>query len=82
MQKDLFTDNEAKSLRDYVKRLYLLEIEKQNLADAQKDILHEAKVCGFIPKIIRKIISMKKRDMKELRDEEALLELYKSVLDI
>jgi uncharacterized protein (UPF0335 family) len=66
----------ADQLRSVIERIERLEEEKKALADDIKDVYAEAKGNGFDTKIIRKIISMRKRDRAELDEEETVLELY------
>lgn len=50
----------------------LAMLEKEDI----KDVYAEAKGNGFDVKILRKIISMRKRDRAEIDEEETILELY------
>ena len=45
-----------------------------------KDVYAEAKGNGFDTKVLRKIISLRKRDYAERQEEEAILELYMQAL--
>ena len=67
-------------LRQFIERLERLEEEKREIADQQKDVMSEARARGFDVKIMRKIITLRKRDKDELAEEEAILETYKSAL--
>ena len=66
----------ADQLRSIVERIERLEEEKKALAEDIKDVYAEAKGNGFDTKILRKLISMRKRDRAELDEEETILELY------
>jgi uncharacterized protein (UPF0335 family) len=66
----------ADQLRAIVERIERLEEEKKALQEDIKDVYAEAKGNGFDVKILRKIITMRKRDRAELDEEETLLELY------
>src|ERR1700728_1574051 len=66
----------ADQLRSIVERLERLEEEKKALAEDIKDVYAEAKGNGFDTKIIRKIISRRKRDQAELDEEDTMLEVY------
>ncbi len=66
----------ADQLRQIVDRIERLEEEKKALAEDIKEVYSEAKGNGFDTKIIRKIISMRKRDRAELDEEETMLEIY------
>ena len=70
----------AEELRQFVERFERLEIEKKDIADQQKEVLAEAKSCGYDTRIMRKIISLRKRDLEEVAEEEAVLSMYKTAL--
>lgn len=70
----------ADRLRSFVDRIERLEEEKAGLADDIKDVYHEAKGEGFDVKVLRKVISLRKKDPQERAEEEELLELYLSAL--
>lgn len=67
-------------LRQFVQRYERLEAEKKDIADAQKEVLAEAKARGYDTKVLRKLIAMRKRDKDDLAEEEAVLEMYRSAL--
>jgi|HubBroStandDraft_1064217.scaffolds.fasta_scaffold00033_25 uncharacterized protein (UPF0335 family) len=66
----------ADQLRALVERIERLEEEKKALQEDIKDVYAEAKGNGFDVKILRKIISLRKRDRAEVDEEETILELY------
>jgi uncharacterized protein (UPF0335 family) len=70
----------AAELRAFVERFERLEAEKKDIADAQKEVMAEAKARGYLPKILRRIIALRKRDKDDIAEEEALLALYKAAL--
>jgi len=70
----------AGELRQFIERFERLEQEKKDAADAQKEVMAEAKCRGFDTKVMRKVIALRKRDKDEVAEEEAVLEMYKSVL--
>lgn len=67
-------------LRQFVERYERLEQEKKDIADAQKEVMAEAKGRGYDTKVLRKIVALRKRDPQDLSEEEAVLELYKEAL--
>ena len=69
-------------LKAYIERIERLEEEKAGLADDVKDIYAEAKGVGFDVKTIRKVIRLRKIDVEKRREEEELLELYKSAIGL
>ena len=67
-------------LRSFVDRIERLEEEKKGLQDDIKDIYAEAKGTGFEPKVLRKLISLRKKTKEDRQEEEMLLDLYKQAL--
>ena len=72
----------GKRLKSFLDRIERLEEEKKGIADDIKDIYAEAKGVGFDPKIMRKILRLQKMETEKRREEEELLELYKTALGI
>jgi len=70
----------ADELRAFIERIERLDAEKKDLADAQKEVMAEAKGRGYDTKVMRKVIAMRKRDAQDLAEEEAVLEMYKEAL--
>ncbi|SFG12180.1 Uncharacterized conserved protein, UPF0335 family [Palleronia marisminoris] len=70
----------ADELRQFVERYERLEAEKKDIADAQKEVMAEAKGRGYDTKVLRKIIALRKRDKDDLAEEEAVLEMYMAAL--
>jgi len=71
--KTSFAKGQLKSL---VERIEKLEEEKKTIADDIKEIYAEAKGHGFDTKILRKVIGLRKKDLHEREEEEAILDLY------
>ena len=70
----------ADELRQFVERYERLEIEKKDIADQQKEIMAEAKSRGYDTKVLRKIVALRKRDVNDIAEEEAVLAMYKEAL--
>jgi uncharacterized protein (UPF0335 family) len=70
----------AERLRTFVKRIEKVEEDKAAVAEDLKEIYGEAKSAGFDTKIIRKIITLRRLEIEKRREQEELLELYKSAL--
>ena len=70
----------ADELRQFVERYERLEIEKKDIADQQKEIMAEAKGRGYDTKVLRKILALRKRDVNDIAEEEAVLAMYKEAL--
>ena len=71
------TNNQLQSI---VERIERLEDERALLAADIKDIYAEAKGNGFDPKIIKKVVALRKKDAAQREEEEALLATYMSAL--
>lgn len=67
-------------LRSIIERIERLEEEKKGLAENIKDIFAEAKSAGFDVKVVRQIISIRKKEPAEVEEQETLLELYRRAL--
>ena len=83
MMNDTATDTynvTADELRSFVERWERLQTEKQDIADSQKEVMQEAKGRGYDTKIMRKVITMRKRNRDDIANEEAVLEMYMSAL--
>lgn len=63
-------------LKSIVERIERLEEEKKTITADIKEVYLEAKANGFDPKVLRKVIAIRKRDLRERREEEAILDLY------
>jgi uncharacterized protein (UPF0335 family) len=66
----------AGQLRSFVERIERLEEEKKGIADDIRDVFAEAKGSGFDTKVMRQVIRLRKKDLAERQEEEALLDLY------
>ena len=67
-------------LRLLVERIERLNEEAQGIADDVKDVYLEAKAVGYCPKIIRKVIKLRKMKPDDRTEEEMLLDTYMSAL--
>lgn len=65
-------------LKSFLERVERLEEEKTTIAEDIKEVYAEAKAVGYEPKIMRKIVRLRKMDLEKRQEEEALLELYMS----
>ncbi|MEN5081857.1 DUF2312 domain-containing protein [Bosea sp. TWI1241] len=63
-------------LKSIVERIERLEEEKKTIADDIKEVYAEAKGNGYDVKVLRKVIALRKRDLEERKEEEAILDLY------
>ena len=77
-----FNTISGEKLRSIISRIERLEDDKTNILSDIKEVYAEAKGIGFDSKIIRKIVQLRKIDSQKLQEEENILELYKSALDM
>lgn len=70
----------AGQLRSFIERIERLEEDKSAIADDIKDVMAEMKGSGFDVKAVRTILKLRKKDVAERQEEEAILDLYKAAL--
>lgn len=63
-------------LRSFIERIERLEEEKKGIAEEIKEVYASAKAVGFDPKVMRKVISLRKMDQADRQEIEALLDVY------
>jgi len=71
------TNNQIKSI---VERIEKLEEEKAAIGEDIKEVYAEAKGNGFDPKIIKKVIALRKQDAQKRAEEQAILATYMDAL--
>lgn len=81
VQEDAETEAEvggiaADRLRSIIERVERLEEEKAALSSDIKDIFDEAKGAGFIPRLIKRVIKLRKMKPEERQEEDDVLPLY------
>ncbi len=69
-------------LKQYISRIERLNSDKAEVSDDIKQVFDEAKANGFDIKIMKQVIKLKKLDKDSLAEQEAILELYRSALNI
>ncbi len=67
-------------LRSIVERVERLEEEKKAIADDIKEVYGEAKANGFDTKTLRTVVRLRKQELAERQEQEAMLDLYLSAL--
>jgi uncharacterized protein (UPF0335 family) len=60
----------------YITRIEKLEEEKRATSEDIKSVYLEVKSTGYDPKIIRKLVSIRRKSKEERQEEQALLDLY------
>lgn len=67
-------------LRSVVERIERLEEEKKAIADDIRDVYAEAKSNGFDTKVLRQVVSLRKKDLTERQEQDAIRDLYMQAL--
>jgi uncharacterized protein (UPF0335 family) len=70
----------ADRLRSIIERIERLEEERKALASDIKDIYAEAKSAGFDVKVLRQLISIRRKEPAEVEEQESLLDIYRRAL--
>lgn len=63
-------------LQSFIQRIEKLEDDKEFIKEDIKQVYAEAKAVGYEPKIMRKVVRLRKMDDEKRREEEQLLDLY------
>jgi uncharacterized protein (UPF0335 family) len=75
-QSDSIGDAAQNQLKSFVQRVERLEEEKAELSADIKEVYAEAKAMGYDTKVLRKVVSERKKDRQEREEQQALFELY------
>lgn len=76
------TVNADEQLLLFIERIERLEEEKKGMADDIKDVYSEAKGQGYDTKTMKTIISLRKMSPEDRAEAAALLDTYKTALNI
>ncbi|HIQ17240.1 MAG TPA: DUF2312 domain-containing protein [Novosphingobium capsulatum] len=71
------TDNRLLLL---IQRIERLGEERKGIGDDIRDVYNEAKAAGYDPKIMRRIVRLRKMKPDDRREAEALLSTYADAL--
>jgi uncharacterized protein (UPF0335 family) len=69
-------------LRLLIERIERLEGEKKGIGDDIKDVFAEAKAVGYDPKIMRRVIALRKMSPDDRREAAAVLGAYAAALGL
>lgn len=67
-------------LKAFIERLETLETEKKAIQQDIAEVLKEAKGDGFEPKILKKVIALRKMDPEERERVELMIATYLAAL--
>ncbi|MCT8268058.1 MULTISPECIES: DUF2312 domain-containing protein [Afifella] len=70
----------AGQLRAFIERIERLEEEKKTLSEDIREVYAEAKSNGFDTKVMRQVVRLRKQDVAERQEQEAILDLYMHAL--
>ena len=76
------TKSKDDRLKSFIERIERLEEEKSNILADIKEVYSESKSSGYDPKIMRKVLIIRKMDIDERLEQEALLNTYRNALGI
>lgn len=74
------TENIDLKLKQIVENIEHLEMEKKEITDQISAVYSEAKSAGFDVKVLKRVVTLRKKDINVVREEEDLLEVYKQSL--
>lgn len=72
----------TEQLKQFISRIERLQQDKADIASDIKQVFDEARSSGFDIKTMKQVIKLKKLDRDSLAEQESMLELYRSALDI
>jgi uncharacterized protein (UPF0335 family) len=72
----------ADVLKSYIERIERLEEEKKALSGDIREIYAEAKGNGFEPRVMRKLVSLRRMKAADREEEEALMEVYRAAVGV
>lgn len=73
---DVLTATAQGRLRSIIERLERLEEDKQAVMVDMKEVFAEAKGEGYDVAVLRKLLSLRKKDKAKLQEQNAILQLY------
>lgn len=66
----------GEKLMSLIQRIERLTEDRDNIGADIREVYREAKGVGFEPKIIRKLVAMRKMEASDRQEEQALIESY------
>lgn len=70
------SDVNKDQLLGYIDRIERMDEDKRAISEDIKEIYVEVKSAGYDTKIVRKIVSLRRKSREERQEEETLLDLY------
>ncbi len=72
----------AERLKSLIERIERLEDEKAALTADIREVYSEAKSSGFDPKVMRRLISLRRMESADREEQDALLDLYRQAVGV
>ena len=72
----------AERLKSLIERIERLEDEKAALMADIREVYAEAKSGGFEPRIMRRLISLRRMESADRDEQDALLDLYRQAVGV
>lgn len=69
-------------LKLFIERIERLESDKMEVLEDIKQVFDEAKASGFDTKTMKQVVRLRRLDKNKLAEQDAILELYRQVLDV
>jgi uncharacterized protein (UPF0335 family) len=69
-------------LKSFIDRIERLEEERNALTADIREVYSELKGSGFDSKIVRQVVRLRKLDKADFQEQEAILDLYLTALDM
>ncbi|MDR2068088.1 MAG: DUF2312 domain-containing protein [Holosporaceae bacterium] len=74
--------SDANKLKLYIEKIENLEVERTEVQEHIADVYKQAKSDGFDPRIMKKIIKLKKMKTEDRETEDMLLDAYMLALGL
>lgn len=74
--------NDVAKLRQYMEKIERLESERAEIQENISEVFKQAKDDGFDPKIMKKVLKLKKMKTEERENEDLLLDTYMVALGL
>jgi uncharacterized protein (UPF0335 family) len=74
--------SDINKLKQYIEKIENLEVEKTEIQENISDVYKQAKSDGFDPRIMKKIVKLKKMKSEDRETEDMLLDTYMLALGL
>ena len=72
----------AGELRLFVEQIERQQYDMDDIKEFMKETYAELKSAGYDPKVIRKLVALRKRDKDDVAEEDAIMSLYMEALGV